>query len=130
LYEFYAAEQQQNFELGYSEANQQAQRVFEELVVRFGDIPPLQITQTSLKELNLLADEFVLNIIGSETDWALARQQLRIISDVRRATSPQIQQLITLTADKVEQSEHVITNGLELVRLFVILYGLASLILA
>ena len=60
LYEFYAAEQLQNFELGYSEANQQAQRVFEELVVRFGDIPPLQITQTSLKKLNLLADEFGL----------------------------------------------------------------------
>jgi EAL domain-containing protein (putative c-di-GMP-specific phosphodiesterase class I)/GGDEF domain-containing protein len=130
LYEFYATEQLQNFERGYSEANQQAQRVFEELVVRFGDITPLQITQASLKELNLLADEFVLNITGSETDWALARQQLLIISDVRRATSPQIQQLITLTADKVEQSEHVITNGLELVRLFVILYGLASLILA
>jgi EAL domain-containing protein (putative c-di-GMP-specific phosphodiesterase class I)/GGDEF domain-containing protein len=130
LYEFYATEQQADFERGYSETNQQAQRVFNELIVRFGDIPPLQITQTSLSELNILADEFVLNILSPQTNWVLARQQLRTISDVRRATSPQIQQLLTLTEDKVEESEHVITNGLELVRLFVVLYGLASLILA
>jgi EAL domain-containing protein (putative c-di-GMP-specific phosphodiesterase class I)/GGDEF domain-containing protein/PAS domain-containing protein len=130
LYEFYATEQQQQFERGYSETNQQAQRVFDELMVRFGDIPPLQITKTSLNKLNILADEFVKNITASQTNWVLARQQLRIISDVRRATSPQIQQLITLTENKVEESEHVITNGLELVRLFVVLYGLATLILA
>lgn len=130
LYELYAIKQQQDFERGYFEVNQQAQRVFDELVVRFGNIPPLQLTQASLKELNILADEFVLNITGSETNLALARQQLRIISGVRQATSPQIQQLITLTESKVKESEHVITNGLELVRLFVVLYGLATLILA
>ncbi|MFQ3189565.1 MAG: EAL domain-containing protein (putative c-di-GMP-specific phosphodiesterase class I)/GGDEF domain-containing protein [Paraglaciecola sp.] len=130
LYELYATKQQQDFERGYFEVNQQAQRVFDELVVRFSNIPPLQITHASLKELNILADEFVLNITGSETNLALARQQLRIISDVRQATSPQIQQLITLTESKVKESEHVITNGLELVRLFVVLYGLATLILA
>ena len=130
LYEFYATEQQVDFERGYSETHQQAQRVFDELLVRFGDIVPLQITQTSLRELNILADEFVLNIIAPQTNWSLARQQLRAISNVRRATSPQIQQLIILTERNVEESEHVIINGLELVRLFVVLYGLASLILA
>ena len=130
LYEFYATEQQQYFDRGYSETNQQAQRVFDELMVRFGDIPPLQITQISLNELNMLADEFVQNMTAFQTNWDLARQQLRIISDVRRATSPQIQQLITLTENKVQESEHVITNGLELVRIFVVLYGLATLILA
>ncbi len=130
LYEFYAMEQQDDFERGYSEINQQAQRVLDELIVRFGDIPPLQITQSSLKELNILAGEFVLNITASQTNWTLARQQLRTISDVRRATSPQIQQLITLTENKVERSEQVIINGLELVRFFVVLYGLATLILA
>jgi EAL domain-containing protein (putative c-di-GMP-specific phosphodiesterase class I)/GGDEF domain-containing protein/PAS domain-containing protein len=130
LYELYATEQLDNFERGYFETNQQAQRVLDKLIVRFGDITPLQITQTSLTELNNLADVFVLNISTSQTNWTLARQQLRIISDVRRTTSPQIQQLITLTEDKVEESELVILNGLELVRLFVVLYGLASLILA
>jgi len=130
LYEFYATQHQSEFERGYSQSNQQSQDVFDELIVRFGDIPPLQITQSSLQELNILADEFVLNITASETNWSLARQQLRTITDVRRATSPQIQQLITLTENKVEQSEQVILNGLELVRLFVVLYGLATLLVA
>jgi EAL domain-containing protein (putative c-di-GMP-specific phosphodiesterase class I)/GGDEF domain-containing protein len=130
VYEFYATEQEDDFVLGYSQSNQQAQDAFDELIVRFGNIPPLQITQTSLKELNILTDEFALNITASQTDWTLARQQLRTISDVRRATSPQIQQLIILTKNKVEQSEHVILNSLELVRIFVVLYGLATLIIA
>jgi EAL domain-containing protein (putative c-di-GMP-specific phosphodiesterase class I)/GGDEF domain-containing protein len=130
LYEFYATQQQGDFERGYSQSNQQAKKVFDELIVRFGDIPPLQVTQSSLQELNILADAFVLNITASETNWSLARQQLRTITNVRRATSPQIQQLITLTEDKVEQSEMVILNGLELVRFFVVLYGLATLIVA
>jgi EAL domain-containing protein (putative c-di-GMP-specific phosphodiesterase class I)/GGDEF domain-containing protein len=130
VYEFYATEQEDDFVLGYSQSNQQAQDAFDELIVRFGNIPPLQITHTSLKELNILTDEFALNITASQTDWTLARQQLRTISDVRRATSPQIQQLIILTKNKVEQSEHVILNSLELVRIFVVLYGLATLIIA
>jgi EAL domain-containing protein (putative c-di-GMP-specific phosphodiesterase class I)/GGDEF domain-containing protein len=130
LYEFYATEQMNYFEHGYAKSNQQTQEAFDELLVRFGDIPPLQITQTSLYELNKLADEFVLNITTPETDWNLARQQLRTITDVRRATSPQIQQLITLTQNKVKLSEQVILNGLELVRFFVVLYGLATLIVA
>tara|TARA_R110000751_G_scaffold299347_1_gene410034 strand:+ start:112967 stop:115237 length:2271 start_codon:yes stop_codon:yes gene_type:complete len=130
LYEFYATQQQNDFQLGYAQSNQQAQEVFDELIVRFGDIPPLQITQSSLQELNKLADEFVLNIQSTETNWNLARQQLRTISDVRRATSPQIQQLINLTENKVEESERVILNGLELVRFFVVLYGLATLVVA
>lgn len=130
LYEFYATEQQDEFQRGYSQSNQQAQSTFDELIVRFGNIPPLQNTQLSLQELNVLADAFVLNIIAPQTDWTLALKQLRAISDVRRATSPQIQQLISLTESKVEQSERVILNGLELVRLFVVLYGLATLVLA
>ena len=130
LYELYATEQQLHFESGYSETSQQAQRVFDELVLRFGDIPPLKITQNSLNELNILADEFVLNMTASKINFALARQQLRIISDLRRATSPQIQQLITLTENKVQKSEYIITNGLNLVRFFVVVYGLATLILA
>ena len=130
LYEFYAMQQQGDFARGYSESNQQTQRILDELIVRFGDVPPLQITQTSLKKFNILADEFLLNITASETHWTTARQQLRTISDVRRATSPQIQHLITLTENKVEQSEHVILNGLELVRIFVVLYGLATLVVA
>jgi EAL domain-containing protein (putative c-di-GMP-specific phosphodiesterase class I)/GGDEF domain-containing protein/PAS domain-containing protein len=130
LYEFYASQHQADFESGYSQSNQQVQGTFDELIVRFGDIPPLQSTQTSLNELNRLADEFVLNITASETNWSLARQQLRTISDVRRATSPQIQQLITLTENNVEQSQRVILNGLELVRFFVVLYGLATLVVA
>lgn len=130
LYEFYATQKQDDFEQGYLQTNQQTQRVFAELLVRFGDIPPLEITQNSLQELNKLADEFVLNINTAETNWDLARQQLRTITDVRRATSPQIQQLITLTENKVELSEQVILNGLELVRFFVVLYGLATLIVA
>jgi EAL domain-containing protein (putative c-di-GMP-specific phosphodiesterase class I)/GGDEF domain-containing protein/PAS domain-containing protein len=130
LYEFYVAEDLDNFERGYSQSNQQAQDALDELIVRFGDIPPLQVTKSSLYELNIFADEFVLNITALQTNWNLARQQLRTITDVRRATSPQIQQLITLTENKVEQSEQVILNGLELVRFFVVLYGLATLIVA
>lgn len=130
LYEFYATQNQDEFRRGYSQSNQQAQHVFKELLVRFGDIPPLQRTQASLQELNLLADEFVLNITTSDTNWNLARQQLRTITDVRRRTSPQIQQLITLTKNNIEQSEKVILNGLELVRLFVVLYGFATLFVA
>jgi EAL domain-containing protein (putative c-di-GMP-specific phosphodiesterase class I)/GGDEF domain-containing protein len=130
LYEFYVTEEKEHYERGYSQSNQQAQSAFDELLVRFGDIPPLHVTQSSLQELNILADEFVLNITAPQTNWSLARQQLRTISDVRRATSPQIQQLITLTEDKVEQSEKVILNGLGLVRFFVVLYGLATLIVA
>lgn len=130
LYEFYATEKIDYFERSYSKSNQQTQDAFNELIVRFGDIPPLQITQSSLKNLNVLADEFVLNVTSPETDWNLARQQLSTITDVRRATSPQIQQLITLTENKVELSEKIILNGLELVRFFVVLYGLATLIIA
>ncbi|MBU3002020.1 putative bifunctional diguanylate cyclase/phosphodiesterase [Paraglaciecola arctica] len=130
LYEFYATQQQNDFQLGYAKSNLQAQNAFDELLVRFGDIPPLRITQSSLVELNKLAEAFVANITSTETNWDLAREQLRTISDVRRATSPQIQQLINLTEQKVEDSEMVILNGLELVRLFVVLYGFATLIVA
>jgi EAL domain-containing protein (putative c-di-GMP-specific phosphodiesterase class I)/GGDEF domain-containing protein len=130
LYEYYATELHNEFELGYTQTNQQVTQVLDDLIERFGYIPPLQITQSSLQELNRLAAELVKNILDAQTNWTLARQQLRTISDVRRATSPQIQQLISLTEDKVEQSELVILNGLELVRLFVILYGLATLALA
>tara|TARA_R110002153_G_scaffold273378_1_gene444150 strand:- start:14211 stop:16415 length:2205 start_codon:yes stop_codon:yes gene_type:complete len=130
LYEFYVAEDKEHFERGYSQSNHQAQDALDELIVRFGEIPPLQVTKASLYELNIFADEFVQNITASPTNWNLARQQLRTITDVRRATSPQIQQLITLTENKVEQSEQVILNGLELVRFFVVLYGLATLLVA
>ena len=130
LYELYATEPHQNFEPGYSKTSQQVQRVFDELVLRFGDIPPLKVTQNSLNELNTLADEFLLNITGSQTNLAMARQQLRIISDLRRVTSPQIQQLITLTESKLQKSEQVIINGLEILRVFVVFYSLATLILA
>jgi EAL domain-containing protein (putative c-di-GMP-specific phosphodiesterase class I)/GGDEF domain-containing protein/PAS domain-containing protein len=130
LYEFYATERKDDFDRGYAETNQQALLVFDELIVRFGNIPPLQNTKSSIKKLNIIADEFVLNIIAPQTNWILALQQLRTISDVRRATSPQIQQLITLTESNVEQSEQIIIDGLESVRIFVVLYGLASLILA
>jgi EAL domain-containing protein (putative c-di-GMP-specific phosphodiesterase class I)/GGDEF domain-containing protein/PAS domain-containing protein len=130
LYEFYVSVQQDDFEGEYSESNHQTQRVLDDLIVRFGNIIPLQITQSSLNELRILTDRFVLNITEPQTNWTLARQQLLTISDVRRATSPQIQQLITLTENKVAGSEQVIINGLELVRLFVALYGFATLILA
>ncbi len=130
LYEFYVSVQQDDFEGEYSESNHQAQRVLDDLIVRFGNIIPLQTTQSSLNELSILTDEFVLNITEPQTNWTLARQQLLTISDVRRATSPQIQQLITLTENKVAGSEQVIINGLELVRIFVALYGFATLILA
>jgi EAL domain-containing protein (putative c-di-GMP-specific phosphodiesterase class I)/GGDEF domain-containing protein/PAS domain-containing protein len=130
LYEFYAMQHLGDFERGYSKINQQTQRLLDELMVRFGDVSALQITQTSLNKFNVLANEFVLNITASETNWTMARQQLRTISDVRRATNPQIQQLITLTENKVEKSEHVILDGLGLVRLFVVLYGLATLFVA
>ena len=130
LYELYATDQHQHFEPGYSKSSQQVQRVFDELVLIFGDIPPLKVTQNSLSELNTLADEFLLNITGSQTNLAMARQQLRIISDLRRVTSPQIQQLITLTESKLQKSEQVIINGLEILRVFVVFYSLATLILA
>lgn len=130
LYEFYATEEEDEFTQGYAETNEQAQRVFDELVIRFGNIPPLQITQSSLAELNRLANAFVTNIAAPQTNWTLARQQLRAISDVRRATSPQIQQLITLTEEKVKKSEQVILLSLELVRFFVVFYGVATLIIA
>ena len=130
LYEFYATEEVDYFKRSYAKSNKQTQDAFDELLVRFGNIPPLQITQSSLQELNILADEFVQNVLAPKTNWNVARQQLRTITDVRRATSPQIQQLITLTENKVEQSEKVILNGLELVRFFVVLYGFATLIVA
>lgn len=130
LYEFYATQEIEYFDRGYFQSNQEAQGAFEELIVRFGLIPPLQLTQSSLEQLNDLANEFVLNITSPEADWNLARQQLRTITDVRRATSPQIQQLISLTENEVKQSEQVILNGLELVRFFVVLYGLATLLVA
>lgn len=130
LYEFYVTEKRDDFERGFSQSNLQAQEAINELIDRFGDIPPLQITQSSLLELNILAENFAQNIMASKTNWTLARQQLRTISDVRRATSPQIQQLLSLTENKVEESKEVILNGLELVKLFVVLYGLATLIVA
>lgn len=130
LYEFYATEKQESLQQGYAVTNQQAQDVFDKLILRFGDIPPLQITQSSMLELNRLAEEFVQNIASEEPNWTLVREQLRTISDVRRATSPQIQQLIVLTENKLEQTELVILSGLELVRVFVVLYGIATLFVA
>ena len=130
LYEFYATEQQVALQQGYQLTNQQAQNVFEKLVLRFGKIPPLQNTQSSMQELDQLAGEFVQNITSNETNWTLARKQLTNISDVRRATSPQIQQLIALTETKLERSENVILSGLELVRVFVILYCIVTLFVA
>lgn len=130
LYELYATEQRDEFEQGYAKSHQQAVDICEELIIRFGNIQALQNTQSSLNKLNKLADEFVLNIIASQTNWTLARQQLRTISDVRQTTSPQIQTLISLTENKVEQSEQVILNGIELMRLFVVFYGLTTLIIS
>jgi EAL domain-containing protein (putative c-di-GMP-specific phosphodiesterase class I)/GGDEF domain-containing protein/PAS domain-containing protein len=130
LYKFYVTQQQDDFKRGYSQGSQQAQAALNELVVQFGNIPPLVIIQTRLQELNILADVFASNTIAHETDWMLALLQLTKMDDVRRSTSPQIQQLMTLTKSRVTKSRNVILNGLEFVRFFVVLYGLATLILA
>ena len=130
LYEFYANQQPNSFERGFTQSNQQSQDALDVLLVQFGDIFPLQLTRTSLQELNILADDFVQNINASETNWILARQQLRIIGDVRRSTNPQIQQLVTLAEKNVKNSKNVILDGLKVVKFFVVLYGLATLILA
>ena len=130
LHEFYITKQKDGFEGQLSKNEQQAQNALDDLFVRFGDIPPLRVTQTSLQEFNNLTYAFALNINASEANWILARQQLRIMGDVRRSTDLQVQQLITLTQDSVKKSKGVILDGLDLVRFFVVLYGLATLILA
>ena len=130
LYDCYTEKLLEDFEPEYFEANQQAQRILDQLVVRFGDNTPIKVTQDNLNQLNMLADDFLQNIISSQTNWVLARQQLRNISQVRRATSPQIQQLIALTENKVEQSGIVVEKDLTLVCFFVVLYGLLTLILS
>ncbi|MGS2721325.1 EAL domain-containing protein [Paraglaciecola aestuariivivens] len=130
LYEFYATEQQTALKKGYGQTHDQSLMIISQLLSRFGDIPPLQLTQESMQKLDQLATEFVENIMLAETNWTKARQQLSQISDVRRATSPLIQQLIVLTEGQIDQSENVILNGLELVRMFVVLYGIATLLIA
>jgi hypothetical protein len=65
LYEFYANQQPNSFERGFTQSNQQSQDALDVLLVQFGDIFPLQLTRTSLQELNILADDFVQNINAS-----------------------------------------------------------------
>ena len=130
LYELYATEQRDEFDFGYNQANQQIQNAFDELIVRFGDISPLLQAQDSLQKLNVVAENFISNISSTETDWIIARQQLHNISKVRRDTLPQIQQLIVLTENEASESQRAILSGFELVRIFVVLYGLATLIAA
>ncbi len=130
LYEFYATEQQVALKQGYGQTHQDSLVIINKLLTRFGDIPPLQLTQDSMQELDKLAKEFVQNIVSTDTNWTKARKQLSQISDVRRATSPLIQQLILLTENKIDDSESVILEGLGLVRIFVVLYGIATLFIA
>jgi EAL domain-containing protein (putative c-di-GMP-specific phosphodiesterase class I)/GGDEF domain-containing protein len=130
LYELYTTQQQDIFERGYFQNNQQAKSALDALLVRFGDILPLQITQNNLQDLNILADAFAKNINASETNWVLARRQLVIIGDVRLSINPQIQQLSNLTENSVKKSKSDILSGIELVWIFVLVYGLATLILA
>ena len=130
LYELYATQQQDIFERGYFRNNQQAKSALDALLVRFGDILPLQITQTNLQDLNILADAFAKNINASETNWVLARQQIHIFGDVRLSINSQIQQLSNLIENSVKKSKSDILSGIELVWIFVLLYGLATLILA
>ena len=130
LYEFYATERESDFSRGYAKSFQQGTTTLHELQLRLGDIPPLQITQDNFTSLKKIGDELFLNILALETDWDLAREQLRLISQIRRETLPQLQTLVHMTERKVDSSEQEILTGLENVRLFVVLYGLTTLIIA
>jgi hypothetical protein len=75
LYDFYTKKLLEDFEPEYFEANQQVQRILDQLVIMFSDIIPIKVTQDSLNQLNMLADDFLQNLISSHTNWVLARQQ-------------------------------------------------------
>ena len=130
LYEFYAIEDELEFRKRHAQSIDKVNNTLETLLLKFGEIPPLQLTVISLADLNMRADKFIQNILDPQTDWNLAKQQLRSITDLRRAISPLIQQLTQLIAEQVDDSEKEILLGLKLMRFFVVLYGLITLLTA
>lgn len=130
LYELYATEEKLEFRKQHAQIIDEVNNTLETLLLKFDETPRLQLAALNLADLNIRADEFIKNIVDPQTDFSLARQQLRSITDIRRAISPQIQQLIQLIENQIDDSQKEILLSLKLVRFFVVLYGLIILITA
>ncbi|MDU0355503.1 EAL domain-containing protein [Paraglaciecola aquimarina] len=130
LYEFYVTENKQEFLQHYLPTQLKTEQALVSLFGQFGSIPPLQVTREQLVTFEHVSEQLVNNVHATDTNWKLAREQLKTISQVRETIMPQLNHLIDLTKNGVQLSEHSIASGLENVSLFVTFYGLVTLLIA
>jgi EAL domain-containing protein (putative c-di-GMP-specific phosphodiesterase class I)/GGDEF domain-containing protein len=131
LYEYYADEEEARLD-EFKEVVINIDDLLRQLFENFGNIRPLMKTQLAANRINQVGLEFSTNMMASGTEgkWVKAREQLKEISQIRREAFPQIELLLTITEESVAESERFILDDLELVRLFVIAYGILTLFIA
>lgn len=130
LYEYYISEKEIEFHREYAQSVIDVNSAFEQLLLTFDSIKPLQTTAESLADLNMQANDFIQNISNPQTDWILARQQLNSINDLRITIRRQIQQLTRLIEAQIADSEKEILLGLKIMPFLVLIYGVISLFIA
>ena len=133
LYEYYASFERTYFQLAFKENQSNIEQIVSSLEHEFGQLPPLKNIRASQNQVISLAtalDENLLKRNSAQTDWDLARQQLSEISETRRAIHPFINQLTAITSSNIEESRQDVTDYMNRVYFIVVLYSLASLIIA
>ncbi|MFT2091253.1 EAL domain-containing protein [Paraglaciecola sp. 2405UD69-4] len=114
----------------YIKNYQSAESILAELTPSISNKVEIQGTAANLQKINDLAYLFFDNLAQSDPNWQLATTQLDKIKELSDATKYQIQILINGVDTKARQSKSEIFTGVESVKLFVVLYGIATLIIA
>ncbi|MEP0355852.1 bifunctional diguanylate cyclase/phosphodiesterase [Paraglaciecola sp.] len=109
---------------------QKPNKVIDTLVINLGDNPSLKIVVNNLKELNRVNSQLLGYIEKKDANKQLTAEYLNTISKIRIATKQELQSLIDFVDLKVGNSKNEILTGVSNVKLFVLLYGIATFIIS
>lgn len=133
LYEYYASFDQSLYEQGFADARARTESILNALEQHFGQIPEIMAIRANQQKVLELASAFDENMqLQSQnlTDWDLARSHLSAVSEAMRSIEPNIEALTNLVNEQVLASQTLIDKQLLRVNLFVLIYGVVSLMFA
>ena len=129
LYEYYATTDENHFLQGYQRARSLTQELLGKLEVKFPANESLELALINIDQINRIAGEFNRNMLSNSSDWDLARSHLARISQLRRNTLNTVNDLTRITEQRVAASQSGIQQGLWEVRVFVVIYGLLTILI-
>lgn len=133
LYEYYATQNRNLFSESFRRQSQTTNRLIETLR---GDLVGTDKEITRLKEAQeyviKMANEFDKNMdnSGFNVDWDLARDQLRMFTELRRNTKPLLDQIATDTKQRVTLSYYDTRRSLKQTSYLVLAYSVLILFIA